>query len=65
MSIKRVLIFYHTTELVHLSTQICWRGGLNCEAKVQVIVVTPSLLFFLEVGRKKGGVTAGQYGTIV
>ena len=36
-------------------------GGLNCEAKAQVLVVTPSPLFFLE-GRKKGGFTAGQYG---
>ena len=30
-------------------------GGLNCKAKAQVLVVTPSPLFFLEVGRKKGG----------
>ena len=48
---------------VDLITQIHGRGeGLNCEAKAQVLVVTP--LFFLEVGRKGGGgVTAGQYGT--
>ena len=40
-------------------------GGLNCEAKAQVFVVTPlpPPLFFLEVGHKMGGVTAGQYGT--
>ena len=30
-------------------------GGVNCEAKVQVLDVTPSPIFFLEVGRKKGG----------
>ena len=41
-----------------------WEGGLNCAAKVQVLVVTPPPLFFPEVDRKKGGgVTAGQYGT--
>ena len=51
---------------VDLSTRICG-GGLNCEAKAQVLVVTPPSLFFLEVGRKTGGgggggVTVGQYG---
>ena len=40
-------------------------GGLECEAKAQVFVVTPSPLFFLEVGHKKGGVTVGQYGTYI
>ena len=30
-------------------------GGLNCEAKVQALVVMPLPLFFLEVGCKKGG----------
>ena len=34
-------------------------GELNCEAKVQVLIVTPSPLFFLEVGRKKGGRNSG------
>ena len=39
-------------------------GGLNCEAKAQVVIVTPSPLFFLEVqcvtvGRKKGGRNEG------
>ena len=29
-------------------------GGLNCEAKAQVLVVTPPL-FFVAVGRKGGG----------
>ena len=33
-------------------------GGLNCEAKAQVLV-TPSPLFFLEVGCKKGGRNSG------
>ena len=31
-------------------------GGLNCEAKTQVLIVTPPLLF-LKVGRKKRGST--------
>ena len=35
-------------------------GGLNCEAKAQVLVVTPPPpLFFLKVGRKKGGRNSG------
>ena len=34
-------------------------GGLNCEAKAQVLVVTPSPLFFFEVGHKKGGHNSG------
>ena len=38
---------------VDLRTQIRGRGGLNCEVKVQVLIVTPSPLFFLELGRKK------------
>ena len=59
MSIKGVLVFYRTTEYAN-----SWEeGGLNCEAKAQVLVVTPAPLFFLKVGRKKGGVTAEQYGT--
>ena len=43
------------------STQIRGRGGggLNCEAKAQVLVVTPPPLFFLKVGRKKGGRNSG------
>ena len=32
---------------------------------MQVLIVTPSPLFFLKVGRKKGGITVGQYGTVV
>ena len=34
-------------------------GGLNCEAKAQVLVVTPPPLFFLKVGRKRGGRNSG------
>ena len=38
-------------------------GGLNCEAKVQVLIVTPPPppppLFFLKVGRKRGGRNSG------
>ena len=47
-----MLISSSTTQqsFVDLSMQIS-RGGLNCEAKVQVLVVTPPLLF-LEVGCK-------------
>ena len=36
-------------------------GGLNCEAKVQVLVVTPSPLFFLDVGHKTGNSGAVWY----
>ena len=43
---------------VDLSTRIRG-GGLNCEAKAQVLIVMPSPLFFLEVGRKKGGHNSG------
>ena len=44
------------------STRIRGRGGgggLNCEAKAQVLVVTPPPLFFLKVGRKRGGRNSG------
>ena len=34
-------------------------GELNCEAKAQVLVVTPAPLFFLKVGRRKGGRNSG------
>ena len=38
-------------------------GGLNCEAKAQVLVVMPSPLFIFGSRSQKGGdVTAGQYG---
>ena len=42
-----------------ISVRNSWEGGLNCDAKVQVLVVTPSHLFFLEVGYKKGGRNSG------
>ena len=51
MSIEGVLGFYRTTELS--VREFVGGGGLNCEAKVQVLVVTHPL-FFLEVGRKRG-----------
>ena len=38
-------------------------GGLTARRKRKSSLLRPSPLFFLEVGRKKGGgVTAGQYG---
>ena len=63
MSIEGVLVFYRTTEYAN-----SWKGGgggggggggLNCEAKAQVLVVTPPPLFFLKVGRKRGGRNSG------
>ena len=58
MSIEGVLVFYRTTEYANL-----WKGGggggLSCEAKAQVLVVTPPPLFFLKVGRKRGGRNSG------
>ena len=40
-------------------------GGLNCEAKAQVLVVTPPPPLFPESRSQRGGVTAEQYGTCV
>ena len=37
------------------------RGGLNRKAKAQVFTIMPLPLFFLEVGRKKGGGNGGTY----
>ena len=54
---SRLLPHYRVREFVEGG------GGLNCEAKAQVFVVTPPPPFFLKVGRKGGGVTAGQYGS--
>ena len=51
--------------IIDLSTRIRGRGVLNCEAKAQVLVVMPSPLFFLEIGRKRGDVLVGQYGVTV
>ena len=36
-------------------------GGRNCKAEMQYSLLCPPL-FFLEVGRKKGDVTASEYG---
>ena len=53
MSIEGVLVFYRTTEYAN-----SWEG-LNCEAKAQVLAVTPPPLFFLKVGRKRGERNSG------
>ena len=63
MSIEGVVIFYRTTELhwsqyAKLGLGAGGGGGLNCEAKAHVLIVTPPL-FFLEVGRKRGGHNSG------
>ena len=58
MSIEGVLVFYRTIEYTRIRGK-GGGGGLNCEAKAQVLVVTPPPLFFLEVGRKRGGRNSG------
>ena len=46
-----------------ISMQIRGRGGLNSEAKAQILVVTPPPPPLFPGSRsQKGGVTAGQYG---
>ena len=52
MSIKGVLVFYHTTEYAN-----SWEGGGggNCEAKAQVLIVTPPPPLFPESRSQKGG----------
>ena len=52
MSIEGVLVFYRTTEYAN-----SWKGGggLNCEAKAQVLVVTPPPLFPESRSQKGGG----------
>ena len=51
MSIEGVLVFYRTTEYAN-----SWKGGgLNCEAKAQVLVVTPPPPLFPESRSQKGG----------
>ena len=60
MSIEGILVFYRTTvnrALLISVHEFVRGGGLNCEAKVQVLVVTPPPpLFCLKVGRsQKGG----------
>ena len=54
MSIEGVLVFYHTTELGYAKL---WEGGGggNCEAKAQVLIVTPSPTLFPGSGSQKGG----------
>ena len=54
MSIEGVLGFYRTTELQYANS---WEGGLNCEAKAQVLIVTPPPPSFSwrYVGLKRGG----------
>ena len=49
MSIEGVFVFCRTTEYAN-----SWGGGLNCEAKAQVLVVTPPPLF-PESRSQKGG----------
>ena len=49
MSIEGVLVFYCTTEYAN-----SWEGGVNCEVKAQVLVVTPPPLF-PESRSQKGG----------
>ena len=44
MSIEGVLVFYRTTEYANLvGGGGGGGGGLNCEAKAQVLVVTPNM----------------------
>ena len=57
MSIEGVLVFYRTTEYANL----VGGGGLAARRKRKSSLLCPPL-FFLKVGRKRGGVTAGQYG---
>ena len=63
MLIEGVLLFYHTIEIQYANTSE-GGGGLNCEAKVQVLIVTlPLPLLSGNRSQKGGGVTAGQYAT--
>ena len=55
MSIEGVLVFYHTIQ----STRIRGRGGLTARRKRKSSLLRPPPLFFLEVGRKKGGRNSG------
>ena len=41
MSIEGVLVFYRTTEYANSWEGGGGGGGLNCEARAQVLVVTP------------------------
>ena len=50
MSIEGVLVFYRTIEYAN-----SWEGGLNCEAKAEVLVITPPPPLFPESRSQKGG----------
>ena len=52
---SRLLPHYRVREFVG--------GGLTARRKRKSSLLRPSPLLFLEVGRKKGGITAGQYGS--
>ena len=66
MSIEGVLVFYRTTEYANLvgGGGGGGGGGLTARRKRKSSLLRPRPLFFLKVGRKRGGggVTAGQYG---
>ena len=49
------LLLHNQASLISVRACMGEGGGFNCEVKAEVLVVTPSPLFFLEVGRKKGG----------
>ena len=55
-----ILQYYHGMSIRTTEYANSWEGGggLNCEAKAHVLIVPPPL-FFLEVGRKKGGRNSG------
>ena len=46
---------------IHVHTAV--GGGLNYVVEVHSSLLCPPLIFFLKVSRKKGGVTAWQYGS--
>ena len=64
MSIEGVLNFYRITALHCANSWEGVREGLTARQKCKSSLLR-HLLLFLEVGRKRGGVTAGQYGTVV
>ena len=55
MSIEGVLVFNRTTEYANSWKGGGGGGGLNCEAKAQVLVVTPPPPLFPESRSQKGG----------
>ena len=55
ISIEGVLVFYRTTEYANL-----WKGGgLTARRKRKSSLLRPPPLFFLKVGRKRGGRNSG------